>query len=767
MLWAGGVAVAEETSREPRARAVGVARVEWQALSAEAGYWSPRAVRVAFARGAGRPRCPLPSLQPAPGVLGGVREAQETDNIRLWCPEADLARVRLGRLTPVVEVTSPAGGTVTAVSPAPGPAGRFRLTFPLRPDESLHGLGLQVRQVAQRGHKRFLKVNADPRDDAGNSHVPIPFLLSTAGYGVLVNTHEYTWWDLGADDPARWWVEVPGDAAEVFIIVGDLRAQVREYLALTGAPALPPKWGLGFWYRPKSGWNEAEVKAVLEDFGARGIPVQVVGLEPSWQTHSYSCSYVWNRDQWPDPAEFVAWCAQRGIRVNLWEHAYVHPSSPIHDALAKEGLAADRRVWDGLVPDFTLPRAREVLTDFHRREHVAIGVAGYKLDECDGSDFTGGWFFPDDARFPSGLSGAQMHNIFGFLYSRTMHELFEGRGTRSYFLCRANYAGGQAWATCNYSDLYGFDEYVRMAANSGFACSPWCPEVRDIADPGDFLRRSQVVFTSWLAMINAWASGIKPWEQGPETEAIFRRYVRLRERLLPYIYAAWQGQARTGQALNRSLAMDFQDDAASRAVDDEYLFGPWLLVAPVLSGAEREVYLPPARWRDFWTGQEYQGPTRVRYAAPLERLPMFLREGAVVAMLPEDQEAFGRWTALRLLCWPGPQATDYETYDDDGETTRYLQGDYCLWPVRVVRDGGQVRVGVGYPGGEAAPWLRRLTVEVVGLGGPPANVLLNGRPLPRLEDAGAAATTRGWAWDGGHLHATFSPAPGAVLVANL
>jgi alpha-D-xyloside xylohydrolase len=732
-----------------------------------ASFWSPRAARVTFGESGATPSCPLPSLQPAPGVFGGLAAAHDDSTARLFCRHDDYLRLRFHRDGGVLDALSPDGAILVSVAPSPANPGHFRLRFTLRPGEDLYGLGLQLSSLRQRGHARFLKINADPRDDSGNAHVVVPLLLSTRGYGVLVNTHEYTWWDLGCDDPASWWVEVSGRAAEVFLLAGTLRDQVRAYLALTGRPALPPKWGLGFWYRPKSGWDEAKVKSVVEDFRAQNLPIQVLGLEPSWQTHSYPCSYMWNTDQWPDPAAFVKWCTDRGVRLNLWEHAYVHEASPIHKPLLDEHLAADKTVWGGLVPDFTLPRAREIFLGLHEKEHISLGVSGYKLDECDGSDFTDGWSLPDDARLPSGLTGAQYHNVLGYLYSRTMHEAFEGRGRRSYFLCRANYAGGQADATCNYSDLYGFREYVRLLPNAGFACTPWCPEVRDVVEPIDYVRRSQVVFLSWLAMINAWASGSTPWDCGPEAEAAFREAAGLRQSLLPYIYASWEAQARTGLGLTRALVVDFQDDPASRAIDDEYLFGRWMLVAPLPSGDERDVYLPPGQWRDWWTGEVHDGGRTIRTHVPLAHIPLFLREGAIVPMLTGGADAFSRWTSLRLVCWPAAAASDYELYDDDGESTAYLEGQSWRWPVKVQRTADHILLALGYPGGELKPWLERVTWEVLGVDAAPAQVLLNGHAVPQLDERSLTGTADGWTWAHGVLRISLRPMNESTLIARL
>jgi len=328
-----------------------------------------------------------------------------------------------------------------------------RMIRRMAPEEQFFGFGLQFHRFGQRGAMRFLKTAADPKpaNDNGQGHVVEPFFLSTQGYGMFLNSSRYTTFDMGATSSDRYTFGTPGTRLDVYFIYGPTPKDiVSQYTRIVGRMVLPPKWGLGFWYRMRSKppWPAEKVRAVAEEFRKREIPCDVIGLEPNWQTHSYSCSYLWNREDFPDPAGFVRGLKEQGFRLNLWEHPYVHPSSPVHDELEREGCGADRRVWEGLVPDFTLPNTRTTFKRFHRTEHVDLGVDGYKLDECDGSDFTGSWFFPDETRFPNGMTGAEMHNLFGFLYQQTMHELFEELGQRSYFLCRGNFAGAQRYATC-------------------------------------------------------------------------------------------------------------------------------------------------------------------------------------------------------------------------------------------------------------------------------------------------------------------------------
>ena len=629
-----------------------------------------------------------------------------------------------------------------------------RMVWRVEPEEEFFGFGLQFHRFRQRGATRFLKTSADPtpENENGQSHVVVPFFLSTQGYGVFLNSSRYTTFDMGATSSDRYVFGTPGDKLDAYFIYGSApKTILSRYTTIVGRMPLPPKWGLGLWYRmrsypPEQAWPAEKVLEVAGEFRKRGIPCDVIGLEPNWQTHSYSCSYVWNREQFPDPAGFIRELKKQGFHLNLWEHAYVHSSSPIYQELEKEGCAADKKVWDGLVPDFTLPKTREIFKNFHRREHVDLGVDGYKLDECDGSDFTGGWFFPDDTRFPGGMSGAEMHNLFGFLYQQTMHELFEEPGRRTYFLCRGNFAGAQRYLSCAASDYYDLRAYVRALVNSGFTGVLWCPEVRQTQSAEEFIRRVQVMFFSPLAQVNAWADGVTPWEKGPEVERIFRSYAELRMRLIPYIYSAWWTMSQSGVPFIRPLVLDYPDDPATYDVDDQYFFGDALMIAPVLEGTERQIYLPQGKWTDFWTEEVYQGGQTIAYTAPLERIPVFVKAGAIIPMAPAMNYAGEQpMEEIEVAVYPSSDWTASTLYEDDGETFAYRNGKWGTVRFACRQETGQVIIRLGKPR-RSYPWsLQAVKFGIHGCSREPSGVQVNGRKLPRIGND--LEGTAGWRFD--------------------
>ncbi|HVV73669.1 MAG TPA: TIM-barrel domain-containing protein, partial [Verrucomicrobiae bacterium] len=595
---------------------------------------------------------------------------------------------------------------------------------PLADGEMIYGLGLQFQSFQQRGHKKKLRVNADPAMDTGDSHAPVPFYVTTRGYGVFVDTARYATFYLGDTKQApsglngepqpknaEVLVEIPRAAgADVYVFGGpSLREAVQRYNLFSGGGPLPPRWGLGFWYRGQSDYSQTNVLELATEFRRSRIPCDVLGLEPGWQTHAYSCSFVWSK-KFPEPADMLRELGDLHFHLNLWEHAFVHPSSPIYAALLP--LSGSYEVWGGLVPDFLQPQARSIFANFHAREHVALGVAGYKGDECDNSDFTGGWSFPELSRFPSGADGEQMHSLFGLRYQDALTEAFDERKQRTYGLIRSSGALAAPYPYALYSDLYSHRQFVHSIPQLGFCGLLWAPEVRDSANPTELLRRLESAAFSPLAMVNAWYLRNPPWKQvnrqqnnaghfadgWEKTEAQCRSVMELRMRFVPWLQAAFARYHHEGLPPFRALVMDFPNDEKSRAVDDEYIMGDGLLVAPIIvndRGSERSrrsstaetpgsegtrtVYLPPGDWQDFWTNAKYHGGREIEVQVPVEQIPLFVPSGTILPLaeptLHTDDPNSYRLTALIY----GDGSRGATLYEDDGAFVPKLSTIKLSW----------------------------------------------------------------------------------------
>lgn len=617
----------------------------------------------------------------------------------------------------------------------------YLVSIPLAPNEAPYGLGLQLQSFMQRGLKKRLRVNADPKMDTGDSHAPVPFYVTTRGYGVLIDTARYATIYLGGKKtvktapapaessapftiaanalPAAYrrvnfkehtqvQVEIPeAQGVDIYVFAGpSMRQAVQRYNLFSGGGPLPPRWGLGVWYRVKADYNQEEVLKLASEFRESRIPCDVLGLEPGWQTHAYSCTFVWS-EKFPNPAALVSDLNRKNYRLNLWEHAFTHPNSPVHQPLLDH--CGDYQVWGGLVPDFLDPEARKIFGDFQEKTHVALGVSGYKLDECDNSDLTGNWSFPEFSRFPSGADGEQMHSLFGERYQDALQQVFEGRRVRTYGLVRCSGALAAPYPYVLYSDLYDHKEFIRGVANAGFSGLLWTPELRDGASTEDLIRRLQSVALSPMALINAWYIKNPPWKQvsraennagqflpnWQEIESKCRSVMELRMRLVPYIHAAFVHYHREGLAPFRALVMDYPDDVRTWGVDNQFLAGESLLVAPAFAGEpSRDVYLPEGDWFDYWTGKRYTGKQQIHIEVPLEQIPIFVKAGSLLPLaeptLHTDDPASWRLTVNVYGEKPAPA----KLYEDDGSWTPALEEVQLAWDA-ASKTGSLKRSGPG------------------------------------------------------------------------
>ncbi|MBE6999230.1 MAG: glycoside hydrolase [Ruminococcaceae bacterium] len=501
------------------------------------------------------------------------------------------------------------------------------VTLPLGADEHIYGLGLQLTQFDHKGKKMTLRVNADPKMPTGDTHAPVPFLVSTRGYGIYLDTARYAEVYCGVvpagsdlktseyklftseaelyapkelDGESQLAIQIPAASGiDLYLMEGNtITDVVAKYNLLSGGGCDVPEWGLGVFYRCFLRYTDKQVLEMADYFRKNDIPCSILGLEPGWQTHAYSCTYVWDEERYQDLSGMLQKLKEQDFHLSLWEHAFTHPTSPLYSEMAKG--SGDYKVWEGLVPDFSLPEIRTAFAKYHK-DHVMHGVVdGFKLDECDSSDMTGGWSFPLFTEFPGGMDGEQYHSLFGTLYMQTMLEALEGTPT----LSEVRNAGALAasYPFVLYSDLYDHREFVRAMVNSGFSGLLWTPEVRHAGSKEEMLRRLQTVVFSPQCLINAWYCEEAPWK-ALDCEDEVRELLKLRMTLVPMLQEAFANYKARGIAPIRALVSDFTDDPETYTIDDQYLFCDKLLVAPIFTGETgRKVYLPTgAKWRDYFT----------------------------------------------------------------------------------------------------------------------------------------------------------------------
>ena len=522
------------------------------------------------------------------------------------------------------------------------------LTLPLDAEEQIYGLGLQLKKFNLRGGKFVIRPNADPVAATGDSHAPVPFFVSTAGYGIYVDTARYAEFYFGSSDfltqkreltekkevavstediyavknkgTSNISIQIPvAQGVDIYIIEGkNITDVVAQYNMLSGGGCTAPEWALSAIYRCYGRYSQDQVMKTAEKLLSDGLAVGTIGLEPGWQSRAYSCTYTWNNERYPDPQKLVDDLRSRGYHINLWEHAFVHPDSPIYDKIVP--YSGDYAVWNGCVPDFSKDMAREIFSE-HHKGIVNMGIDGFKLDECDGSDLTGGWSFPNLAEFPSGMDGEQYHSLFGVLYMQTILRALGKNQT----LSEVRNAGAlsASYPFVLYSDLYDHKDFVRGCATAGFSGLLWTPEVRDATSKEEFLRRLQSNVFSVQCLINGWYCEELPWEPYDCKQEV-KELLELRETLKPMLLKAFKKYKETGIPPVRALVSDYSDDAETYTIDDQYIFCDNLIVAPIIAGeTSRKVYLPAGKWRDFFTKKAVESGY---FTVSTESIPVYEKE---------------------------------------------------------------------------------------------------------------------------------------------
>jgi alpha-D-xyloside xylohydrolase len=606
--------------------------------------------------------------------------------------------------------------------------------LPMTREERIYGFGLNTRLFemtsesdafqpgapdrSHPGRHVFLRPTDAPENDLNDSHAPVPFYVSTRGYGIYVDTARYASFytgnvapktrgkpaeaemkgGLSTDDlyKARelstktMLVDVPAASGiDVYIFGGPtLGDAVRRYNLFSGGGAVPPLWGLGIQYRGFAKNTAADSLALAKSIRDSQVPIDCWGLEPGWQSKAYSCSFVWNKHAFPDPDGFIRQMLEMGYQVNTWEHCFTNPESPIFEAL--KPWSGDYLVWNGLVPDFATPEGRRIFGDLHDASIFSKGVTSVKLDECDNQPSSAKpWSFPEASAFPSGLDGEQMHSLLGILYQQTIYERLRKMNVRTWGLVRNSGALAAPLPFSLYSDSYNDRSFALGLVKQGFSGLLWTPEVRDAKTIEEYYRRLELVIFSPVALINGWYMKLPPWLQidrdksnrgelmadHEEVTRITRKICDLRMSLIPYLYSAFNEYRLHGMPPMRALVMDWPEDKETFDLADEFMVGPSLLVAPIFNGqSSRKVYLPAGNWFDFYTHEKIAGGRGIEVRKALDEIPLYVKENSLLPLAkPVDHVQPDICFELEVSVF-GEKPAAFTLYEDDGLTYDFEHG---------------------------------------------------------------------------------------------
>ncbi len=546
---------------------------------------------------------------------------------------------------------------------------RFRVTDAA----SYYGLGERF-DALDHAHTIVKNLSMDNAGVKGSgTYKPIPFFLSTTGYGLWLDTTGDATFDMNATDRDEIVVDAATAKLRIVLFEGPKFPLILErFTELAGRAILPPYWAFAPWKGRDYHQNDAQVKEDVDKTRALGLPASVIVIDSPWAT-TYN-DYKFNPKQFDDPAAMVKHIHDEGYKLVLWHTSWINSKSdPPKEAgfegkiaplaenyaeAAEQGLFVKNqdgtpyvgRWWKGLgsMIDFTNPKAKQWWQD-QVRQAIAAGADGFKDDDAEGNFF-------GDVRFADGTDPRLMRNRYGVLYNNAMEELIQkdlkGNGV---LFCRSVTVGangiGFLWGGDNeasFSPLNGLPTVVTAGLGAGLSGMPlWTADLGGYegtaSTPDAQLLMRWTEYAAFSPAMEVMSSkNIGPWDfdaksGGHQALDVYRKYSILHMSLFPYRYAAAQEAAKTGMPIMRALVLQYQDDAQARLAKDEYLFGPDLLVAPVIDeGTQRPVYLPPGNWVNYWTGAQVTGGKTVIADAPFATIPVWAHAGAVLPKIPED-----------------------------------------------------------------------------------------------------------------------------------
>jgi alpha-D-xyloside xylohydrolase len=522
------------------------------------------------------------------------------------------------------------------------------------------------------------------------SYKAVPALFSTAGWGLLLHTAYRSYWEVGSFSYATGSAMVEDDQLDAYLMLAPtLKELTQLYTGLTGRPALPPKWALGVWMSRAAYRDREQMTAVADRLRAEGIPCDVFSIDPTWMKKGYynligveTCDFSWNEAAWQDAESLFAEFAEKGFGICLWINPYLPKDSPLYaEALEKgylvrtlEGGTA-RLEFDlavGIV-DFTHPAAKawwqEKLAELLRK-----GVATFKVDFGDR--------VPEDALFANGKNGREMHNLYVHLYAEAVFEVVKAARGQGIIWRRPGYIGSQrfpgSWAGDTQVTWEGMRGALRGGLSAAFTGEAfWGHDIGGFVGPKPsdelYIRWAQFGLLSPLARFHG-TTPREPWEFGPLALDVVRKYARLRYALLPTLLAAAHEATVTGLPILRPLVMEFQGEPGVDQIDDAYMLGEDLLVAPVFEEGARQrwVYFPAGVWRQLEAPKTLvYGPGYRRVDARLAYIPVYVREGAVLLRYAEPpQNLKGPAPAVWMLdLYPGESARKLEIPEEGGMVT--------------------------------------------------------------------------------------------------
>lgn len=576
---------------------------------------------------------------------------------------------------------------------------KIRYKFLMNPDERFFGMGERYSKIEYRGLDIDNYVYNQYRDQGLKTYMPVPFTMSTNGYGIYLDTARYSVFRFGTRLSDMFEIEenlgIQDQQSTLYMFFGSPKENLQEFAKITGKPDLPPKWAFGPWMSSNNWDRQTEIYKQVELTKKYEIPSTVLVIE---QWSDEATFYIFNDAQykvkdgndylkyedykfpdwgrWPDPKKMVEDIHKEGLRLLLWQA----PVEKFMDGITHEQRDEDEKAmiengyyikhkngeayhvpsyeWfkGSLIPDFTNPEARKWW--FNKRLYLVkdIGIDGFKTDggEC---------LYGDDLEPSDGTCGDEARNKYPNIYIGSYNEFIKkytkGNGIT---FSRSGYTGSQKmplhWAGDERSTFAAFRSSIRAGLSCSMSGIPfWGWDLAGfngkIPTAELYVRAAQMAAFCPVMQYHAETKGEynqdrTPWNIAQRTGEpyvidIYRKYAQLRMNILPYIYHEAILSCQTGIPMMRSMFLEYPEDTSSQGLTGQYFFGESMLVAPVTEegSSVKNIYFPGGKWMDFFTGKVVPGNRYLTVKADITHIPVYIKENSIIPLNLTDEYKLG------------------------------------------------------------------------------------------------------------------------------
>ncbi|ULC58039.1 alpha-xylosidase [Flaviramulus sp. BrNp1-15] len=480
--------------------------------------------------------------------------------------------------------------------------------FSMSPEEKIFGCGESFTQFNKRGQKVILWTDDANGVQNETMYKPIPFYMSSRGYGVFMHHSTPITVDFGKYFNGANSMMIGDDEADLFVFIGEPKDILDEYTDLTGKPEMPPLWSFGFWMSRITYFSEQEGRDIAKNLRKHKIPSDVIHFDTGWFETDWRCDYEFSKNRFDNPTKMIADMKADGFNVCLWQLPYFTPKNTLFNEIIEKDLAVKDKKGNIPYEDATLDFTNPETIEWYQGKIAGLlkqGVGVIKVDFGEAA--------PASGIYSNGRTGFYEHNLYPLRYNKTVADITKEVTGESIIWARSTWAGSQRYPLHWGGDAATTNTAMAATLRGGLSLglsgfSFWSHDV------GGFTTKApEDVYRRWtpFGMLTSHVRShgeppTEPWEYSKEFLNGFRDADNMRYKLMPYIYAQAKHASENGLPMLRALFVEYPNDPGSWLVDDQYLFGSDMLVAPLFENiTERSVYLPEGKWIDYQTGKVY------------------------------------------------------------------------------------------------------------------------------------------------------------------